>query len=275
VAEVFADDLASLQLISGDDRILALREGETWRLQEPLEDIADLDHIRALVSDINGLQVEEFLDGEVGLAELGLDPPSHQLTLVRTEGEDPVRLEFGNTREQDGSTEVVCRRDGEDIFWVTDRAATRLAKAPVLWRSKKIYGFDSWDAESIVMTAGEQQITINREKGLWELPDGGEPDYTAIQQRLSKLAGLEAVDFDLLPPTTEEIGRIELGFEPDEEGGEQDIVRYSFHRPLSEGGRAMVTVSSRDTVMSVEMAEVEEILTDLDSLRKAEEEEEP
>jgi len=266
VVEVFADGLASLQLVAGADRIHAVREGEGWRLLEPQDDIADRDHIRNLVSDLNGLRVEEFLDAAVDPAELALDPPQYQPTMVRTEGADPVRLDFGASREQNGATQVACRRDGRDSFWVSDGAAIRLSKAPVLWRSKKIYAFDSWDAESIVLTAGDQQITIERDEGLWKLPDGGEPDYTAIQERLSKLAALEAVEFDLVSPGTEEMGRVELGFEPDEEGGEPDIIRYSFHRPLTEGGQAMVVVSNRSTVMSVESTAVEEILSDLDAL---------
>jgi hypothetical protein len=272
VVEVFADDLASFQLVAGSDRIHALREGEAWRLLEPLEDIADREHIRSLVSDLNGLQIREFLDGDVDLAELGLDPAQYRLTLVRSEGADPVRLDFGATREQDGSTQVACRRNGSDSFWVTDGAATRLSKAPVLWRSKKVNEFDSWDAESMTLSAGDQRIVIEREEGLWKLPEGGEPDYTAVQQRLSKLAELEAAEFDLLDPATEEMGRIELVFEAEDEGGVPEIIRYTFYRPLTEDGQSMVVVSNRRTVMSVETAAVEEILSDLDALRKAEEE---
>jgi hypothetical protein len=275
VVEVFADDLASLQVVAGADRIHAVREGEAWRLLEPIEDLADRDHLRNLVSDLNGLQIEEFLDGELDPAELDLDPARYQLTLVRTEGANPVRLEFGVSREENGATQVACRRDGRDSFWVSDRATVRLSKAPVLWRSKKVYGFDTWDAESIVLTVGDQQLSLERDKGLWTLSDGGEPDYTAVQERLTKLAALEAVDFDLVAPATKEMGRIEIGFEADEEGGEAEIIHYSFHRPMTEGGQATVVVSSRNTVMSVDAATVEEVLSDLDALRETETVEDP
>jgi hypothetical protein len=273
VVDVTADEVASLQLVAGPDRIHAVRDGEEWRLLEPVVDLADRDHVRNLISSLNSLRIEEFLHQETDPVDLGLDEPEYRITLIRTEGAEPVQLDFGSSRDEDGSTHVACRRDGSDLFWVNDVAATPLAKAPIRWRSGKVYGFDTWDAERFAIETDGGQLRLDRSEGLWKAPDGGELDYSAVQDRLSKLANLEAIEYDLVEPVTEHMGRVELALEAaaDDEEAEPVSISYSFFRPLTDGGDAIVTVSARETVMSVDVAEAEAILADPDSLRKEEE----
>jgi hypothetical protein len=244
---------------------------DEWRLLEPVSDLADGDHLQNLISNLSSLRVEEFLDDELNPSVLGLDSPEYRVTLIRSEGGDTVELEFGTTREQDSATQVACRRNGRDVFWANDVAATRLAKAPVLWRASKLYDFNTWDAEMLTISSDGQRLRLDRSEGLWQEESGGELDYTAVQDRLSKLAELEVREFDLMQPLTEEMGRLELGLEATDDEAEARTISYTFNRPLAEGGDALVTVSTRDTVMSVDAAEVYAILSDPDSLRKPEE----
>lgn len=267
VVDVTADDVASLQIVAGDDRVQVVRQGDEWRLLEPLEDVADSEHVRNLVSDLDALRVAEFLDQPQPPTELGLEPPAYQVTIVRSEGGDPIRLDFGATRSEEGRTEVACRRNSSDLLWVDDRAATRLAKAPVRWRSSKVAEFDSWDAERLTISSADGSVSLERREGLWSDPDGGEVDYTAVQNRLSALTGLEAVEFDLIEPATPPAGTVELTFEADDDGEPRRLV-LTFHRPLTEGGDALVRSSDRPTVMSVQASQVEEILADPTSLIK-------
>jgi hypothetical protein len=271
VVDVTEQELASLQVVAGTDRIHAARSGEEWRLLEPVSDLADGDHLQNLISNLSSLRVEEFLDDELNPEALGLDNPEYRIMLIRSEGGDPIELEFGATREQDSATQVACRRDGREYFWVNDVAATRLAKAPVLWRATKLYDFNTWDAEVLTISSGGQQLRLDRSEGMWQDESGGELDYSAVQDRLSKLAELEVREYDLMQPLTEEMGRVEMGFEAADDEAEARTVSYTFNRPLAEGGDALVTVSTRDTVMSVDPAEVQAILSDPESLRKQEE----
>ncbi len=272
VVRITADQVASLQVVAGSDRIHAVRDGEEWRLLEPVSDLADRDHLRSLISNLNSLRVEEFVGADTDPAAMGLDTPQYGVTLVRTEGSAPVELEFGASRERDGATQVACRRGGTDMFWVNDVAATRLAKAPVLWRSQKVYGFDTWDAERLVLTIGDAIVRLDRSEGLWQLGDGGEVDYTAVQDRLSKLANLEVLEFDLMAPPTAQMGEVELELKSNagDEASAPKSVRYTFHRPLEAGGDAILTTSVRSTVMSVPAEDAEAVLADPETLRKRE-----
>jgi hypothetical protein len=270
VVKFVADDVASIQVVTASDRIHVVRDDDMWRLLEPIDDLADSDHIRNLISNLNGLRIQEFLDQDVDFAELGLDKPEYQVTLVRTEGADPVQLDFGSSRDHEEKTQLACRRDGSESFWVDDLAATRLAKAPVMWRSPKVWSFETWDAERFTVTTGEETIELSRADGLWKLPDGGELDYTAVQDRLSALANLEAREYDLLEPGTDEMGRVELELKAatNDEQAKPVTTTYTFYRPLEEGGDAIVEVSSRDSVMSVDSLQAETILANPEEMRK-------
>jgi hypothetical protein len=268
VIDVVADDLASLQVVSGSDRIHLVHSDDDWRLVEPIDDLADGDHVSNLISNLNALRIEEFIDAGADSAELGLDDPEFRVTLVRTEGASPSQIDFGNTRDQDGVTRIACRRDGVEYFWVNDVAAARLAKAPVLWRSPKVYTFDSWNAEGLTIAVEDTEVELTRTEGLWSSADGGELDYGAVQDRLSKLANLEAHEFDLTAPSTPELGRIELTLKPSAADDQSAPLKvsYTFFRPMEEGGDAVVMVNTRGTVMSVNAEAVQEILADPSTL---------
>jgi len=260
VVDVFADKVASLEVLRRGDTVRVVRVGEQWRLLAPLTDLADRDHVRNVISDLNALRIEEFVDGEVDLGAMGLDAPEVQVMLIPSQGDEPVRLEFGATRTVDGATQVACRRGDFDVFWVNDVARIRLTKAPVLWRSPEVWPFDTWAVDRLEITGDGGAVTINRDTGGWMLSDGGAADYAAVQERLSTLAALEATAYDLVQPVTAERGRVTLGFEAGDDGEPTDTVELVFYRPLVADGDAMVTVSGRPTVMSVPADAVDEVL---------------
>jgi hypothetical protein len=277
LVELGADEVAALTVLAGADRIQLVRQGESedWHLIEPLDDVADRDHARNLIADLDALRIEEFLDSPPPAAELGLEPPAYRITIVRSSGGDPISLDFGASRERDGRTQIACRRNAADLFWVDDRAAIRLAKAPVLWRSRMVAPFDTWDAERLTISAGGRNVTLERKDGMWVAPGGGEVEHGAVQDRLATLAALEAVDFDLVEPADPPAGTVELELKAPGDDAEPELLSFSFHRPLVEGGLALVRVSGRATVMSVAASQVEQILADPEALVRPAEKSEP
>jgi len=270
--KILADQVASIDIEAGPDHIRAVQVNDTWKLLLPLEDLAGRDHLRNLVSDLDSLRIEEFIDHEVTPSELGLDAPEYEIMLVRSDGGEPVRLDLGATREGENGIEVACRRNGSEYFWVGGSVRIRLSKAPVLWRSKKVAPFDTWDVGGLSLSFGDLTLDLVKDRGLWSFADdGGEADSVAVGDRLSRLAGLEATDFDLIQPATPEMGRAEVRFEALD--GERSTLSLVFFQPLTEGGRAMVQASGRDTVMGVALSDAESILGNLEKLRPQPEEE--
>ena len=267
VVELLENDVASIDIESGTDSIRAVRFDDRWQLLRPLEDMGDGDHLGSLISDLASMRIVEFLDDGVDPSELGLDVPENEITVFRTDGGEPLRLDLGATREGEGGTEVACRRGDGEYFWASERVLTRLAKAPVLWRSKKVMPFETWDAEELRVTTPEGSISLVYDGNFWLFADDAEADLTRVQERLRALAELEATDYDLMAPLTREMGTVEVVFEAEDDDRERPVLTFSFHAPLEEGGRAMVQVSGRDTVMGVEVGNAESILADLDNLR--------
>jgi hypothetical protein len=137
----------------------------------------------------------------------------------------------------------------------------------VLWRSKKVMPFETWGVEGLRLSHGGDAVELEQVDGLWQFSeDAAEVDYLAVQDRLGKLANLEATDYDLMAPMTAEMGRAEVVLKTDDEA-EGSVLSFVFFEPLAEGGRAMVEVSGRNNVMGVQTAEVDVILGGLDALR--------
>jgi hypothetical protein len=276
VVDLLADQVASIDIRAGSDSIRAARVGDEWRLLSPLEDVADRDHLQGLVSDLGALRIEEFLDGDVDLRELGLEEPEYELVIVRSDGVEPVRLDFGTTREGEGGAEVAVRRGDSEYFWAADRVRTRLAKAPVLWRSKKVRPFETWNVEGLRLHTPDDAVELEKADFQWRtVVDGAEVDQSRVLDRLQTLSSLEATDYDLMAPLSDEIGRAEVVLGGADDGGEHEIVSFTFYAPLNEGGRAMVRVSGRETVMGVDASEARRIFDELDDLGPEPEEESP
>ncbi len=268
VMDISEDQVASIDIGAGEDRIRAVRLKDHWQLLEPLEDLACRDHLRNLVRDLDSLRIEEFLDDPVDPADLGLDAPEYEITVIRADGGEPLRLDLGSTREGESGVEVACRRGDGEFFWASERVRTRLSKAPVLWRSKKVMPFETWDVEGLRLSRGGDAVELEEVDGLWQfVEDGAQANNPVVQDRLRMLANLEATDYDLMAPMTAEMGRAEVVLKAADDEAEGRVLSFEFFEPLSEGGRAMIKVSGRNNVMGVETAGVEVILGDLDVLR--------
>ena len=267
VAEMLENDVASIDIEYGADSIRAVRLEDQWQLLRPLEDMGDGAHLGSVISDLASMRIEEFLDDDADPEELGLELPEYEITIFRTDGGEPLRLDLGATREGDGGTEVACRRGDGEYFWASGRVRTRLSKAPVLWRSKKVMPFETWDAEELRVTTPEGSTSLVYDGSFWRFADDVEANLTNVQERLRALADLEATDYDLMAPLTREMGSVEVVFEAKDDDQERPVLTFSFYAPLEEGGRAMAQVTGRSTVMGVEVDDAEAILGDLDDLR--------
>jgi hypothetical protein len=268
VVDISEDRVASIDIGAGEDRIRAVRLDDRWQLLEPVDDRGDGDHLQSLVRDLDSLRIEEFLDDPVDLGDLGLDAPEYEITVIRADGGEPLRLGLGSTREGENGTEVACRRGDDEFFWSSEKVRTRLSKAPVLWRSKKVLPFETWDVVGLGISRGGDGVELDQVDGLWRFAqDAAEANYSAVQDRLTKLADLEATDYDLMAPMTAEMGRAEVVLKAAADDAEGRILSFEFFEPLSEGGRAMVRVGGRNNVMGVEAADVDAILGDFESLR--------
>ena len=163
---------------------------------------------------------------------------------------------------------MACRRGSGEYFWVADRVGTRLSKAPVLWRSKKVLPFSSWETEGLRLASGAETVELEKADYQWRFTaDETEVEQSRVQDRLTALVDPEATDYDLMAPITKEIGRAEVILAAADDAAEPRNITFTFFAPLAEGGKAVVTVSGRANVMGIDPAAVEAVLGDLGDLR--------
>jgi hypothetical protein len=262
VVDVREANLASIEIATSSDLIRAVRVGGHWDLEAPLADLADAEQMRSLVSELNGLRISEFLDDDPDVEAPGPSDWEYRLVLQTADGGDALTLDLAEPA--DGETTTLCRRNGTELFRVPEGIRARLAKAPVLWRSPKVWPFSTLDVGKVEISTGADSIVVDKVDGLWRLADGGEADSVAFRRRLTALADLEVREHDLLQPPTEVMGSVVLVLD-DDRGAEG--LTYTFYAPIEIGGHAAVTVSTRGNVMGVDVAVAELILGDLDELR--------
>lgn len=262
VVNVSLDQLAAVTLRTGSGTVEAMNLGATWHLRAPVNDRADPVHLQHLISGLNGLKVESFGGSAADLSAMGLVDPRTSVLLVSADGSSGINLDFGATRQIDGATQVACRRNDSDVFWVNDRAVNALGKAPVLWRDPTVLELNSWEVASLDLVEGSDTAQLRKENGLWRFLDGTEARGEIVQERLGGLAGLKAVNFDLMNIGTPELGRAVIGLE-----GRETPLTITFFEPLENGGNILVTASDRDSVMSVAPADVQSIVGNFQVLR--------
>jgi hypothetical protein len=81
-----------------DGRVVLARVDGGWKIAEPVDAKADADAVEGLLSDLQYLRADEFVDAPAADAQLGLDAPWLAIDLARESG-DPLRLAVGAPRE--------------------------------------------------------------------------------------------------------------------------------------------------------------------------------
>jgi Domain of unknown function (DUF4340) len=178
-------------LQSGDGRVVLARVEDGWRIAEPVDAKADADAVEGLLSDLQYLRADEFVDAPAKGAQLGLDAPWLAAELALESGE-PAALAVGATRED----RRVVRGSAGRLFEI---AATRLEALPrtlAAYRWKQLASFASEDAAQFELRfqePGAEPVTIvgtSGGEGWATTPEAMEPG--ASSRLVSELSGLRA-----------------------------------------------------------------------------------
>lgn len=265
LVNAFEADLESVRIEASGDVIFVRRDGERWQLTEPLDDLADGEQMRSLVSELNALRISEFIAEDSPAAVIEPGDIEYRVVMERADDRPTITLELA--RPVDGETGIRCRRNGVETVRIPDTIRARLGKAPVLWRSAKVWPFSTFDVGKVELTSRDSTLVLDKVDGVWTMDDGAEAEQAEVRRRLNALADLEAREHDLMLPPTEVLGSVIVV--RDDDGGAEGFT-YTFYAPIEDGGYAAVTVTPRRGVMAVDPAVVDTILGDLDRLRPAE-----
>jgi len=258
LAQVYSTDVASLTLKDATGRVALAQAAGVWTLTEPVADLAEREKADGVVSDISAAQIKEFVDAPGSLAELGLEPPQLEMTIVRKDNKPPIQLAFGAERDKDGVKQRACRR-GERVYWVEATAAAKATTALAEWRAKKLVRLDTWAADKLLLEAGKDSASLERKDGLWKAA-GVEVDADLVSRRLGVLADMTVAAFDRPKPAGEARGHVKVTVD------DGAVVEATFYPGA--GGEAIAVVPGRAGALAVDAARVDELLADPPALAK-------
>ncbi len=175
--------------------VQAVKDGNAWRLQKPIEGAADAGTLEGLLADLRFLRAEGYVDEPDEETRQAVAEPSLRIEL-RGEGES-VLAELRVAAGGDGSSRVVQGRDGHLYRLASDRLDD-LPRTTVAFRFKELSTFAVGDVGGfdLLFQDGEGSVAIEAtptEEGGWQ----SEPEILApgkASRILSELSSLEAVD---------------------------------------------------------------------------------
>jgi hypothetical protein len=183
-------------------RVVLEKGEEGWRLLEPLEAPADADTVEALLSDLQFLRADGFIDEVPSDAKVGLDAPAFEVELSARpseEGEAPVRtrLAIGSTSE---AAQRAVRGSAENaLYRLGEERLDDFPRTVVAYRFKDLADFEASAAgrfELVLRGAGEEEPrVIQGELGEEGWTTAPEPMAAGkASQMVSELSRLKAID---------------------------------------------------------------------------------
>ncbi len=201
VLAVTRDEIGRVTLRRGPEApasavVLVRGEDDRFRLAEPMADLADVDLVSQMLSDLVTLRAQRFLD-EPGLApgDLGLDPPRGVVEAELEGGGERIRVELGaplDGEEADGDGVAVYARAvaGEEeaqLFEAVTGLDEAVARPPAEWRSPSWTALGSFEVDRLeVAEPGRPELVLAREGVAWRR-GGEEIGYTAASDLLFAL----------------------------------------------------------------------------------------
>ncbi len=270
------DDAQRITLVSGGQRIVLARHGDSFRLESPVADVASRDRIDDLFGELSGLTAETFVDRlDRPLAELGLQPPRAAVEVAYREG-PPTRIEIGAAAgaateplpgEPAPAAETVYARVNGQILEARTRLAEMAARPAAEWRAQALSSLQVNEVESAIVRDGQGSLTLARAGTDWKR---GEQviSYLPVSDFLFTLTGAEA-DRLLTPEQVAALGlnlgkpALEVTLNP-KNGAPETLSLY----PVVAAG-VPARVSGRSVVLLLPAERLGEIQGKLAEVRKA------
>ena len=180
-----------IALDSADGHVVLARVEGGWRIAEPVEAKADTEAVEGLLSDLQYLRADEFVDAPESDEKLGLATPWLKVELTPESGE-PIRLAVGAVHDD----RRVVRGTAGRVFEIAHARLESVPRTLAAYRWKQVASFASADAvhfELRFQEPGAEPVTIlgtSGEGGWATTPEAMEPGKAS--RLVSELSNLRA-----------------------------------------------------------------------------------
>jgi hypothetical protein len=262
-----------------DARVVLEREGESWKLREPLAADADESTVDTLLSDLSFLRASRFIDepGEAARKALEQREFAALLTAEAAEGVEPQRFEIvvGGLA---GEGRVVRGSEAGILYEIPPERLQDFPRKLVDYRFKELAKFSSVDAQKFELAfrapaeaQSAEETTITGERGEEGWKTTPEPMQPGKASRLvSELSRLRAKD--ILAESMGEAELAALGLSPPRAvvrvwGETEKVAEVHLGQP-DEARGIPARVPERETVYTLEGALAEHVPVSLEAFRE-------
>ena len=167
LVDVPTADITRVTVARGPNRVVAVRDAAagTWRLEQPVKDLASGTFVDQLLADLAGVRATEFPPvGPADLPRIGLAPPGTEVVLEKG-SEVVARLAFGAAKA-DATGKLYASRDGV-VMVIDDRAQESLGKELTAFREARLLPLDTWLVTRVVFESGALRAGAEKVEGTW------------------------------------------------------------------------------------------------------------
>jgi len=183
-------DVETISITRGDALIVLTREGDAWRLIEPVQAVADSTEVSSLLHILLEAQEERRIEETpANLADYGLERPSLHISVTLKGGKTLPVLLLGDVNPN-GRSVYAKRPDQPAVFLVTVVVRLRTDRASDDFRDKTLLVFEPNHVTQVELIGKGQPISLHRaEKKGWEIsaPIKARVDAAVIGQMLWKI----------------------------------------------------------------------------------------
>ncbi len=154
------DDVTRVELSRADKSIVLVREGEAWRLEQPIESPADAAEVEFIVVNLTRVRGARPLLG-ADAAQFGLSPPQATIRVTQSDG-SVVQLDVGS--ESPTGSGTYARMESGEVVLVPYSLADVVQTEVAVLRERRILTFDE---------ASVRRVTVEGPNGVLEITGSG------------------------------------------------------------------------------------------------------
>jgi hypothetical protein len=182
------------------------KEGEDWKLVQPIQTRADGERVRRLIDDLTLARASAFVDAPGAPAEYGLEPPTAEVEITTAKGSEQVAL--GKHGDK-----AYARIPGVGaVLEVATRVVDGIPREVFEYRHKRVLTLESDEVKSLELSFprdGGQQV-LERDESTWKSRDPAlEVESLKAADLLFAIESLDATGLEEGTP-----GLASLGLEP-------------------------------------------------------------
>ncbi len=266
------DHVQRITLVSGGQKVVLAKQGDSFRIESPIQDRADRDKIDDLFAELSGLTAERFVDG-------GAPIQSQTMVEVISDEAPPFRIDLGSevatasstapdAEDPNAAAKTYEAQSGSQQFEVRTRLTEAATRPAAEWRATSLSSLETFEVETATVQDAQGTISLNRAEPDWKRGQDT-ISYLPVSDLLYSLVGAKA-DRLLTPDEAVAVGitpngkpvlTITLGTK---EKGQETLKLFA---PVAAGTPA--TASDRDLILLLPSGTLGEVQGKLAEVKKA------